>query len=105
MTLLITIRPRASIDLDEQSDYIAQNNLDAALRFFDSARQSFSQLARTPGIGSPYEVSNPRLQGLRKWPVRGFEKYLIFYLVRDDRLEVVRIIHAARDIPAILAEE
>ncbi len=38
MTKRIVITPRASQDLDENFAYIAQNNLDAALHFFDSAR-------------------------------------------------------------------
>ena len=37
MTRRIVIRPRASVDLDEQFAYIAGNNFDAALRFFDAA--------------------------------------------------------------------
>lgn len=105
MTRRIIITPRASLDLDEQFAYIAQDNINAALRFFDSARQTFSQLARTPGIGSPYNVTNPRLVDLRKWAVSGFEKHLIFYLSQDDSIVVVRILHAARDIPTILQEE
>lgn len=52
MTKRIIIRPRASADLDKQFAYIAANNFDAALRFFDAARQTFSQLAQMPGIGS-----------------------------------------------------
>lgn len=45
MTRQIAITPRASLDVDEQVAYIAKDNFDAALRFFDSARQTFSQLA------------------------------------------------------------
>jgi hypothetical protein len=56
MTRRILIKPRASVDLDEQFAYIAANNFDAALRFFDSARQTFSQLAQMPGIGSLYAI-------------------------------------------------
>jgi toxin ParE1/3/4 len=101
----IVIRPKASIDLDEQFAYIAEDNFDAALNFFDATRQTFSQLAQLPSIGSTYNVSNPRLVGLRKWAVRGFNKHLVFYLERDEYIEVVRLIHSARDISQILAEE
>lgn len=47
MTRRIVIAPRASQDIDEQFAYIAQDNFDAALRFFDSTRLTFSQLAKT----------------------------------------------------------
>ncbi|WP_254435769.1 type II toxin-antitoxin system RelE/ParE family toxin [Dolichospermum sp. UHCC 0260] len=93
MTRRIVIRPKASVDLDEQFAYIADSNFDAALSFFDATRQTFSQLARLPGIGSVYNVKNPRLVGLRKWGVRGFEKHLIFYLEGDEYIEIVRLIH------------
>ncbi len=38
---------------------------------------------------------------MRKWTVKGFERYLIFYRYTDEYVEVVRVIHAARDIPSI----
>ena len=58
MTRRIVIRPKASVDLDEQFAYIADSNFDAALSFFDATRQTFSQLAQLPGIGSVYNVKN-----------------------------------------------
>ena len=105
MTLRILIVPKASQDLDELFNYIAQNNLDAALRFFDATRKTIARLAQTPGMGSPYIVKNPRLEGLRKWGVKGFENYLIFYLVSEDLLTVLRVIYATRDIPTILEQQ
>jgi toxin ParE1/3/4 len=105
MTKRIVIRPRASQDIDEHFAYIAQNNSDAALRFFDAVRQTFAKLAQMSGMGRPSPVTNPGLEGLRKWSVKGFEKHLIFYLSFDDYIEIVRILHAARDIEAILEQE
>jgi toxin ParE1/3/4 len=78
MSLCIFITPLASLDLDNIYNYIAQNNPERALQFFDLARQTFNQLAKTPGIGTIYEVSKPELQGLRKWRVKNFDKYIIF---------------------------
>ncbi|WP_017747469.1 type II toxin-antitoxin system RelE/ParE family toxin [Scytonema hofmannii] len=79
MTLRIFITPKANLDIDDLFNYIAQNNPDAALRFFDATRNTIAKLAQTPGLGSIYYVNTPRLQGLRKWGVKGFEKSLIFY--------------------------
>lgn len=58
-----------------------------------------------PGMGSLYLVENTRLQGLRKWAVKDFKKYLIFYFERDDAIEVVRILYATRDINSIMDGE
>ena len=98
----IFITPKASHDLDEIYNFIAQNNPDTALQFFDAARQTFNQLAKNPGIGTIYEVSKPELQGLRKWRVKRFDKYMIFYRYSDDLVEIVRILYAGRDISVIL---
>lgn len=105
MTRRVIITPRANQDIDELFAFIAQDNFDAALRFFDSTRLTFSQLAKTPGMGSLYKVINPRLTGLRKWAVKGFDKYLIFYQYSDEYVEVVRLLHAGRDISAIFEQE
>jgi toxin ParE1/3/4 len=42
MTLRIFITPKANIDIDDSFNYIAQNNTDAALNFFDAARSSIA---------------------------------------------------------------
>jgi toxin ParE1/3/4 len=89
MTKRIIITPKASLDIDEHFAYIAQSNNEAALKFFDSTRQTFAQLARFPGMGSLYSVDNYSLQGLRKWAVKGFKKYLIFYLDQEDFITIV----------------
>ncbi|MGK7921217.1 MAG: type II toxin-antitoxin system RelE/ParE family toxin [Trichodesmium sp.] len=103
MTRRIVIRPKASHDLDEQFAYIAEDNIDAALRFFDATRETISQLAKMPGVGSP--LQNSSLAGLRKRAVKGLNKHLIFYLTQDDCIEVVRILNAARNLPTILDRE
>lgn len=44
-----------------------------------------------------------QIDELRFWPVNGFP-YLIFYVERDDRIEIWRVLHAQRDIPAWIAD-
>jgi toxin ParE1/3/4 len=105
MTKRIVITPKASLDIDEYFAYIAQENPDTALLFFDSVRETFAQLARMPGMGSRYPLDNLRLQGLRKSAVKGFRKYLIFYFERDESIQIVRIIYAGQDIERILEQE
>ncbi|WP_416674099.1 type II toxin-antitoxin system RelE/ParE family toxin [Egbenema bharatensis] len=105
MTKRIIIRPKASQDLDDHFAYLDENNFEGALQFFDSARSTVAQLARMPGIGSFYPVENPRLQGLRKWAVKDFRKYLIFYCERDDAIEIARILYATQNINSILDGE
>ena len=105
MTKRIVITPKASADLDEHFEYLAQYNLEAALNFFDAARQTFAQIARTPSIGSAYITKNSTLKGLRRWTVKSFRNQLIFYFDRDDRIEIIRVLNAARDIEGIFQQK
>ncbi|MFQ4139817.1 type II toxin-antitoxin system RelE/ParE family toxin [Nodosilinea sp. PGN35] len=101
----ITVRPRASQDLDDHFTYIAQSNSEAALRFFDAVRSTIAQIARMPGIGVVYPVQSAALQGLRKWPVKGLKQYIIFYLDLPEAVEVVRILYGSQDIDSILERQ
>lgn len=105
MSKRIIIKPKASLDIDEHYAYLEQNNPDTALKFFDATRETFAQLARMPGMGSRVELKNPRLQELRKWSVKGFKKYLIFYCDQDEYLEIIRLLYAGQNIEKILIAE
>lgn len=94
----IIVSAKASADLNEYYDFIAQSSPNAALRFFDAARQTFAQIARFPEIGVRYQSH----QNLRKWHVRGFQKYLIFYRIQGASIEIARIIYATQNVDQIL---
>jgi toxin ParE1/3/4 len=102
---VILKKPAARIDLAACYAYIGERNPNAARRFRLAAEATFAALARSPGIGAPFEVSSPRLQGLRIAPVRRFRNYLIFYLPVAGGVDVIRVLHAARNIKAILGTE
>jgi toxin ParE1/3/4 len=58
-----------------------------------------------PGIGAAKTLRHPALQGLRSWPVQGFEDIRIYYVVQGEILKVVRVLHGKRDINRILGRE
>jgi toxin ParE1/3/4 len=99
------IRPQVYWDLDEIAAYIQKDNPQAALRFLDSADATFASLAQMPGIGSRYLVRHPRLKDLRCFPVKDFPNHLIFYQPADDDTEIIRVLHGARNLAAILRRE
>ena len=91
-------RANAKRDLVEDYVYLAEHaDIETAERFLASADESFSDLARRPGMGTALSVNDPKLAGLRKWRVNGFEKFLIFYLPRPDGVSIVRVLHAAKN--------
>lgn len=42
------------------------------------------------------------LKRVRRWPVKGFDNWLIFYRPKRDGVEILRVIHGARDIENLL---
>jgi toxin ParE1/3/4 len=55
-----------------------------------------------PNIGEPWFSRNTRLAGLRVSRVEGFKAHLIFYLSSDVGIEIIRVLHASRDLGSIL---
>jgi len=99
-------RPRARLDLLEQFVYLGeQAGVDIAKRYFDSVAKTCALLSMHPEAGSAYQSGISRLAGLRRFRVKGFEDHLIFYLPREHGIDVVRVLHGARDIHAVLAED
>jgi ParE toxin of type II toxin-antitoxin system, parDE len=55
-------------------------------------------------IGSIRSFNNKELAGLRMLRIPKFEKYLIFYRPMPEGTEIIRVLHAARDISSIFGE-
>jgi toxin ParE1/3/4 len=85
-------------------DYLAKCDPAAAMRFCDAIDLEFACLSRNPGMGAARSYRHPLLEGLRMWPMRDSRRYLIFYRSAKDGIEIVRIIHASRDIAALFEE-
>lgn len=102
MSLRIVRRPKARQDIVEIAIYLAERSIEASDAFLEAIQSAFQLLASLPEMGSPRRFQSPRLAGMRMWPVEGYENYLIFYRPLSDGIEVVRVLHAARDIQRIL---
>ena len=105
MNVRILRTERALRDLDEQGTFIQQDSPQAAIRFLEAADAAFALLARTPHLGSLYQLPGPKFTGMRLWTIKGFEHYVVFYRPIERGVEIVRVLHGARDIPAILDEQ
>ena len=95
----------AERDIIECADYIARDSYEAAIRFMDCVESAFLLLLERPKIGALREGLVPGVEGIRMWPVGGFEKYLIFYQQIPNRIEILRVLHSARDIESIFEGE
>ncbi|HZN69128.1 MAG TPA: type II toxin-antitoxin system RelE/ParE family toxin [Tepidisphaeraceae bacterium] len=82
---------------------MARDNLEAGKRFYDAVLHDMLQLSAMPGMGGQRPSPNPRLKGLRSWPIRGYRNFLIFYLPIENGIDVLRILHGARDVDRVIA--
>ena len=87
--------PLARCDLNEIWEYIGEDNLDAAERLVERIEELCELLAQRPQLGRRREELAP---GLRSFPA---ESYFIFYQPIPDGIEVVRVLHASRDIDSL----
>ena len=88
----LRISPRASEDLIEIWSYIAEDSVANADAFIDKMYETIQFLADKPGLGRHREELAP---GIQSFP---FGRYIIFYRVVAGAIEVVRVLHGARDI-------
>jgi toxin ParE1/3/4 len=82
--------------------YTEQGDPDVARRFGVAAGASIAAVIAMPESGAPRPTANPRLAGLRTWPVKGFDQFRIYYLVQPGQLIIVRILHDRRDTETLL---
>jgi len=100
----VILSAEAAEELDALTEFIAADSLDAALHFLDAAQNAFERLLSMPELGAARELKRRRVV-LRMWPIPDFPNHLIFYRPTTDvGIEIVRVLHAARDIPRILEE-
>jgi toxin ParE1/3/4 len=106
MTGNVVRHPAALLDLDEIADFLRrQNGPERAVRFLREADSTIGRLAKMPGIGVRFEPDDVLFAELRFFPVSRFKKYLVFYRPFAGGIEVLRVLHGARDIQGILADD
>jgi plasmid stabilization system protein ParE len=92
--------PQATDDLFEIWKYIANDNLEAANRVDQAVQAACEFLAAAPLAGRVRE--DLTALPLRLWLVPPYRNYWIVYDPNTSPLQIIRILHAARDIPSIL---
>ncbi len=100
----IAIRRQAQFDIIELAAFLDSHSPRVADRFLRECEATFQLLLTSPGIGSLYPTSVPRHQGIRVFPIRGFPNHVVFYFSREVAIEIVRVLHGARDLDSALQE-
>jgi plasmid stabilization system protein ParE len=92
------LTPEARCDLLSIWEFIAQDDIRAAGRVTDRMEQAFRRLAEFPHTGhkrDDVQTSEPVLF----WPVGS---YVVVYRPEPRPIVIVRVVHGARDLNALL---
>lgn len=99
-TKAILPRNLAERDIEEAVDhYLDEAGEQVALGFIDELEKAYKHIARHPETGSTRYAHELNLPTLRSWPLKRYP-YLVFYIERRDHIDVWRVLHGQRDIPA-----
>jgi toxin ParE1/3/4 len=97
-------REQANQDVDDAlSYYLTQATETVALGFIAAVERAYAHISRLPATGSPRYAHELGLPGLRSWPLARYP-YQVFYMEREDHIDVWRVLHNQRDIPAWMQE-
>ena len=94
----VTRRPLAEADIFEIWDYIADDNMQAADRWLDQLDEKLQLIATQPMMGRAREEL---VLGARSFP---FGRNVIFYVPTGNGIDVVRVLHGARDVDAVFGD-
>ncbi len=89
----IVRRPKAQDDIDALWSYIARRDIVAADRTVDRIVDATDRLSLFPYSGRDCSDWKPGLRSISASP------YIVFYRVTADHIDIVRILHGARDVP------
>jgi toxin ParE1/3/4 len=98
--VIVVVTAEAESDLEQITTYIAEQSIEIALKFVQEPREKCESLADAPR-GYPLVPRHEHL-GIRRRP---FGNYLIFYRVGTSAIEVVHVLHGARDYERLLFPE
>jgi toxin ParE1/3/4 len=96
--MIVVVTAAAKSDLLDISDYIARDNPERAASFTEELLECCESLSDQHSIFAFV----PRYEKMRI-QMRTYKRYLIFYRVHQGRVEIIHILHGARDVDALLS--
>lgn len=98
--MIVVITAEAEADLEQIAAYVAEQSPRSALTLLGELRKKCESLVDAPR-GYPLVPRYEHL-GVRRRP---FGRFLIFYRVGNDAIEVIHVLHGARDYEPLLFPE
>jgi toxin ParE1/3/4 len=101
----IVERPRARQELEDIAVIIGRDRPAAARRFLAAAQKLYGLLAAIPEFGARWKAEDARFADLRHFAIPKFSNYVVFYRPLPDGVEIVHVLHGARDLGPLLGDE
>lgn len=90
---------QAEEDFLQITNYFSVESPAVAARFIDAVETICEIIAEHPEIGRNVDFIHQ--QSIRRLRIKGFQKYVLFYRLSEQKIEVVRMCHGSRDLPAL----
>ena len=101
-------KPRLSLseaavsDILEQAEwYERQAGAGLSKRWERAVSSALLHILQRPRAGALCSFGADELRDVRRAPVAGFPKFLVFYRMEKDELLILRVIHGARDLESL----
>jgi toxin ParE1/3/4 len=104
MRLKVERSAEALRDLEGLIDFIRGRSVEVAARFVDAAEETFRFLAENREAGQLCHFADPRLAGMRVWRMEHFRNHLVYFRPTNDGVEIIRVLHGARDVEAVFSD-
>ncbi len=93
----------AATDISSIFLYLAMEaSLEVADGFLQSLATAYKYPQRFPESEVELSECSPDIQKMRRWPVPRFANYLVYYRMYEGNVDIVRILHGARDVRVLL---
>ena len=107
MRRILQIAPRARVDLEKVSLYLAvEAGAETAASFRDNVIAAGRKLLEFLEAFPVVELDGlPGEMAYRKLAVEGFRSHFIFYRLTHEAIVIVRVLHAACDLPRAIEDD
>ena len=92
----------ASVDIIEQADwYEEKSDWKLAERWSKAVTSAVLRILKNPHSGTLCRFRPTELHGIRRLPISGFPRHLVFYSVEGNAVLILRVLHGARDLEGL----
>ena len=98
----VTWRDQALQDLTNTYLQFGLESVATGEKFLDAVEFTIELLSDNPQAGRCRTFHSQAVADLRSWSLGKFPPYVLFYQVNPHELEILRLLHGARDLPRLV---